>query len=61
MRGKGIDAQIVTPDYRPRPGDMLTWCDRARPNMQGIAARTRTSHGSCHLVQVDNPGNADAR
>jgi 4-amino-4-deoxy-L-arabinose transferase-like glycosyltransferase len=61
MRGKGIDAQIVTPDYRPRPGDMLTWCDRARPNMQGIAARIRTSHGSCHLVQVDNPGNADAR
>jgi hypothetical protein len=22
--------------------------------MQGIAARIRTSHGSCHLVQVDN-------
>jgi hypothetical protein len=56
MRVHGIDARVVTPDYRVRPGDMLAWCRRAAPDMHEIASDQLISRGPCHLAGASGAG-----
>jgi 4-amino-4-deoxy-L-arabinose transferase-like glycosyltransferase len=52
MRIRGIDAQVVTPDYRPREGDFLAWCGSTGPHLDRFVGVPRASRGSCRLVSV---------
>jgi 4-amino-4-deoxy-L-arabinose transferase-like glycosyltransferase len=49
MRVRGIDAAVVTPDYQPRPGDLLMWCSPTPLNAPQPLGGSVVSHGPCHL------------
>jgi hypothetical protein len=60
-RVQGIDAQVVTADYRARPGDFLAWCGPVVPNLDRLAGALRASRGSCRLVSVHPAGSGEQR
>ena len=53
---EGIDARVVTPNYRPREGDFLTWCGSSRPDADLFVGVTLASRGTCRLVRVVTSG-----